>query len=233
MTPTLAVLTARFLARASVDAAPAGEVEPYEVAGGFRAAPADLWREAHAALNVVPSPAPADWAAFTTLDAVGGAVPFAAGLFPQRLRTLADVSGFPHGPAGTVDGFSGLKAWAVKAAKSGDASRSLVAAGVLSTLGDDAGATAALAAAERAGGRTAAWHNQSGACAWAAGRTPEAVESWALAGDHLPARFNRGLAALAAGDKPAAVEHLEAAASGLPETSGWCHLARLYLLMAR
>ncbi len=231
--PTIAALTARFLQR-SAEAAATTEVEPHEVSGGFRAAPADLWREAHAAAGIAPTPVPAEWPAYTAADAAAGPVPFAAGLFPQRVRTLAAATAPTAMPVPPVSGFTGLKSWVAKETKVGDFGRRLVAAGVAAGVGDHAAADAALKAAEAVAtpAQQPLWRNQAGACAWLAGRPAEAVMHWDQAGELLAARFNRGLAALAAGDTSAAGSHFAAAAAGLPESSGWCHLARLYRVLA-
>lgn len=230
--PTLAELTARFLAQAPSGAASGGEVTPHEIAGGFRASASDLWREAFVAPGTAPSPCPADWASFAESESALGAVPCAAGLFPQRVRNLADVSNLGCVRVKSVDGFNGLKSWAARASAGADANLTLVAAGVLAGLGDGVGAQSALANARRLGGETAAYWNQLGATAWLAGDSAAAESAWRDAGDHAPARFNLGLAALVAGRSDEARVALASAASRMPASSGWGHLARLYSALA-
>lgn len=43
--------------------------------------------------------------------------------------------------------------------------------------------------------------------------------------------FNLGMAELFAGRSASARDHLTAACAGIPETSGWSHLAQLYLAL--
>ena len=227
--PTLAELTARFLAQPPVAAEPDGEVTPHEVAGGFRAAAPELWCEAFVALGVVPTAAPGEWAALAGADLALGAVPCAAGLFPQRVRSLADVTELACRRVKPVAGFPGLKAWANRATAGTDANACLVAAGLLAGLGDDSAARAALSAAHAMIGDAAAYWNQLGACEWLAGDDEAARAAWTRAGDHPAARFNLGLASLVAGD---AQTHLQSVADRFPAGSGWGHLARLYLALA-
>jgi hypothetical protein len=55
---------------------------------------------------------------------------------------------------------------------------------------------------------------------------------WQAQEPSIPVLFNRGMAALFLGQTEAAQEALRQAAAGLPETSAWHHLARLYLTLA-
>src|SRR5437016_3349296 len=100
--PSLADLMVRFLATRS-DAAfgsavePAeGEVEPHEVAAGFRVDPRAAWNDATTPLTSggTPSPGspyspvPTEWAALVGQPAAAFAVACAAGNFPQRVKDL-------------------------------------------------------------------------------------------------------------------------------------------------
>ncbi len=75
--------------------------------------------------------------------------------------------------------------------------------------------------------------NQQAANLWLAGRSDAALAMW----QNLPAgpvaSFNIGMALLMLGRTKSAVPHLASAAESLPETSGWQHLAALYLTVAR
>src|SRR5439155_17908597 len=91
--PSLADLLVRFLATRSDAAAAAvepaeGEVEPYEVAAGFRVDPRAAWADAVAVLQAAPVPTPSDWAALINQEASVLAVAMAAGNFPQRVKDL-------------------------------------------------------------------------------------------------------------------------------------------------
>ena len=230
--PTLAELTARFLAQPPVDGPVEGDVTPHEVAGGFRATATELWREASVALNAAPAACPGDWASFAAADLAVGSVPCAAGLFPQRVRNLADVSKLACDAAQAVEGFSTLKAWAKKAAAGSDCNAALVASGLLASLGDTASASAALDLARQIGGETANYWNQRGAVAWLAGDADGAASAWANAGDGAAATFNLGLVALVAGRQREARAAFLDAAGRVPASSGWGHLARLYAALA-
>src|SRR6478672_5758733 len=97
--PSLEDLMVRFLATRS-DAASAavetgeGEVEPHEVAAGFRVDPRAAWNDATAILPKThdtgsPSvPLPPDWATLVNQTVPVFAVPMAVGNFPQRVRDL-------------------------------------------------------------------------------------------------------------------------------------------------
>ena len=246
--PTLEDLTARFLAEAvSAEADAASEVEPYEVIGGFQPSAGELWRESRQAMrgaardHVAPPP---EWAAFVThdsqsLDHVPSTLtPFAVGLFPQRLRNFAALSqdAFLRPPArvGRTPGFSGLRGWASQALRGTDVPMLLAASGVLAALGDHAEAQAALGVAENYAnpGQRAAVVNQSGCLAWLAGDTEAAKAAWSRADDYAPAQFNLGLYHLTNGANPDALKAFAAAEASLPESSGWCHLTRLFATLA-
>ena len=164
--------------------------------------------------------------------------PFAVGLFPQRLRNFAALSQntFLRSPA-CVDktpGFTGLRGWAGKALRGTDVTTLLAASGVLAALGDHTEAQTALNAAETFANpdQRAAVLNQRGSLAWLAGDTEAARDAWALAGANAPAQFNLGLYHLTQGANAAAVEAFAAAEASLPESSGWCHLTRLFATLA-
>src|SRR4051794_25266112 len=94
--PSLEDLMVRFLGSRS-DAAcgsavePAGgEVEPHEVAAGFRVDPRAAWTDATDALPARPesSKLPTEWASLVGQPAAAFAVAHAAGNFPQRVKDL-------------------------------------------------------------------------------------------------------------------------------------------------
>ena len=246
--PTLDELTARFLAATDTDSAgDASEVEPYEVIGGFQPSAGELWRESRQALHGFakdPAAAPPEWAAFVTHDSQSlnhvpsTLTPFAVGLFPQRLRNFAALSQntFLRSPArvGKTPGFSGLRGWAGKALRGTDVTTLLAASGVLAALGDHAEAEAALDAADNYANpdQKAAVVNQRGSLAWLAGDTDAARHAWEQAGDSAPAQFNLGLYYLTQGMNGPAAESFAAAEATLPESSGWCHLTRLFATLA-
>ena len=130
--PTIEDLMVRFLATRS-DAATAAvehgesEVEPHEVAAGFRVDPRAAWLDATAALATggnAPPPAvqlPTEWAALVAQHASAFAVPMAAGHFPQRVKDLQPLlASFdpaelrPSGTQAALPGFAGLRSWLTK-----------------------------------------------------------------------------------------------------------------------
>src|SRR5215216_5085009 len=96
--PTIEDLMVRFFAARSDAAAAAvetgeSEVEPYEVAAGFRVDPRAAWLDATAVHTTgesspAPNGQPSEWAALVALPAPAVALPMAAGHFPQRVKDL-------------------------------------------------------------------------------------------------------------------------------------------------
>lgn len=242
--PTLADLMVRFMATRS-DAASAavepagGEVEPHEVATGFRVDPRAAWTDAHTGLTAAP--VPADWAGLVNQPSPAFAVAMAAGNFPQRVKDVHPLLTRPDPtdlrPTGTdapVPGLSGLRTWVVREAKKGTPQAALLAAGIARALGEYDWAGELLAAAEGqcTGDLRAAWENERAALLWHRGKCEEALAAW----DVMPATpavaFNRGMALLFLGRPAEARSVLTTAVAALPESSGWNPLARLYLAAA-
>jgi hypothetical protein len=242
--PSLDELMSRFLAaKAPRTEADAGEVEPHEVAGGFRAAATVTWAEAvavfrHFGVEAEKVACPPEWAAFTALDTAVVAVPLAAGLFPQRVRqvpsllAMTDLSTARPTDGPAVPGFTSLRGWVRKALASRSPATLLIASGVAAGLGDWDDAELALTAAEPlcGGAWRTVWLNQVATIRWLRG-DDTSVEAWTSLG--RAAAFNRGVAALFAGKAGIAEALFHEAATTFPETSGWNHLAELYLVLAR
>jgi hypothetical protein len=94
-------------------------------------------------------------------------------------------------------------------------------------IGEQARAT--LTTLEQAEGFAA---NEQAADLWFAGDSSSALEHWQALPDSPVKSFNCGMALLFLGQRSAAKPYLNAAADALPESSGWSHLARLYLTLA-
>lgn len=244
--PSLSDLMNRFLAAKGAAADTADddrEVEPYEVAGGFRTPTKTTWDEALAAFKlfgVEPEKVavPAEWAAFAGMDHRVAVSPLAAGLFPQRVRSIPQTA--PDAAAWEseqVSGLSGLRGWVRKALRSQSATQLLLAAGVAAALGDHDDADAAMTAAKplcEAGAWQSVWVNQEAAVLAMRGKLEEASKLLNLLDPTEPVvALNRGLTELALGNSAAAEKHLAAAAQVLPEISGWNHLCHLFLTMAK
>jgi tetratricopeptide (TPR) repeat protein len=237
--PTIDDLMVRFLANRSDAAASAvesgeSEVEPYEVAAGFRVDPRAAWLDAVAPITTggnAPPPAiqpPTEWPALVAQPAAAFAVPMAAGHFPQRVKDLQPLLAKfdpnelrPSGTQGATPGFPGLRSWIAKNA----AKHALVASGIARTLGDFDSADAILKDLNGT-------ENNLAATLWARGNCVEALAQW----DAMPATpavlFNRGMARLFLGQIAEARPLLQQAIDTIPEASGWNALARLYLAVA-
>ena len=230
--PSIESLTMRFLVTRS-DAMTAvepgeSEVEPHEVAAGFRIDPRTAWTDANAHSPAPAGPLPSEWATLVGQPSPAFALPMAAGHFPQRVKDLhpllteftpADLR--PNGTQPPLPGFSGLRAWI---AKNGNANR-LVAAGIARTLGDFETAETLLAGASGA-------ENEKVALLWQRGQCAEAAAAWDALPESPAVLFNRGMAKLFLGRLPEARAALQEAIEAIPETSGWNALARLYLAVA-
>ncbi|MFM8270800.1 MAG: hypothetical protein ACKODX_00475 [Gemmata sp.] len=232
--PSIEALMTRFLAnRSDASAVEPGEseVEPYEVAAGFRVDPRAAWLDATSHLTTATAgtvPLPPEWATLVGQPSSAFALPMAAGHFPQRVKDLQPLlTRFkpdelrPAGTLGPLPGFASLRAWL---AKNGSA-HPRVAAGLARTLGDFDTAAGLLAGVSGAANELAALNWQTGACA-------EALATWDALPESPAVHFNRGMARLFLGRTAEARDPLQKAVDAIPETSGWHALARLYLAVA-
>jgi len=237
--PTIEHLMVRFLANRS-DAALAAvetgesEVEPHEVAAGFRVDPRAAWLDATAQITrggIAPPPAvqlPTEWATLVSQPAAAFAVPMAAGHFPQRVKDLQPLLAKfdpnelrPSGTQAALPGFTGLRNWITKTGKSNP----LIAAGIARTLGDFSTADELLTGVNGT-------ENDRAATLWARGACTEALAAWDTMAETPAVLFNRGMARLFLGQIADAPIALQKAVDAIPETSGWNALARLYLAVA-
>jgi tetratricopeptide (TPR) repeat protein len=235
--PSLEDLTVRFLATRSDAAATAvepgeGEVEPHEVATGFRVDPSAAWNDATCQISAAagPLPLPPDWGTLVNQPAPTFAVPMALGSFPQRVRDLQplltkfDAAELrPSGSQTPVPGLVGLRGWIAKNA----ARQPLLAAGVARTIGDFPTAERLLTGAD------ADSRNERAALLWQRGDCETALTAWESEPESPAVLFNRGMAQLFLGKLEHARTTLTQAIAALPEASGWNALARLYLAVAQ
>ena len=217
-----------------------GDVEPYDIAGGFLIPVQLLWSEALTVFplmsGITPRVAiPPEWAGLAMLPCECPAVPCAAGLIPQRVRDFtrlqAESFRFESSPAlaPTIPGFPGLRRWLTETGSAGKVPDALLAVGIATELGEWTQATALLARIEPAADspfRTA-WLNQQAALLWLQHQPTNALALWTSLADSGPILYNRALAFLALGRDTEARTSLEAAIPLLPDSSGWSHLARL------
>jgi hypothetical protein len=234
--PSIADLTDRWLTTqvaSPLDAEATGaEVEPHEILAGFRVDPRTAWTDALAALkafgvNDLPAGMASEWANWAAaIEHL--AVPLAAGQFPQQVRDLQTLltqkelqSCRPTGGK-SLSGFAGLRTWLAKQNQASPALQA-VARGIGHHLNESVPVQ---------GLPTTAEQNEVAAGLWLAGRAEEALDLWLKLADHPVVLFNRGMALLFCGRIAQAVSPLKAASQQLAESSGWSHLAKLYLALA-
>lgn len=250
--PSLEDLTRRYLASRSdadgsaVEFGPESEVEPHEVAAGFRTEPRTAWLDAHAALArpdgaTLPGTYPADWPGLVNQPVAVQALPFALGHYPQRVKdlqpllTVGKLSELaPKASSPPWPGYAGLRAYLAQLAQKHQSETMLRAAGLARLLGDWDLAADLLTRAEPLEGTEyrSAWENERAALLWCQGRCEEALSAWEKMPDMPTTIFNRGMALLFLDRSAEARAWLAKAADMIPETSGWNALARLYLALA-
>ena len=249
--PSIAALTAGFLSRTAdaetlaAAAAALGDVEPHEVAVGYRAEPRLAWQEAMEVLaafgkTASPIPAPGEWGGLVARQDGTAGLPFALANYPQRVRDLGtllsatDLGTLLPTHAESAPVSAGLLKWGTKHLGTGELPHALIAAANYRAARDFDRAAEALAGLKAI--VSADWQpvlaNEEAALAWHRGDYTTADRLWAAMPDSVPARFNRGMAALFLGRATEARGHLKAAVAGLPEASAWHHLASLYLALA-
>ena len=249
--PTVADLTAGFLSRTQdaevlvAAAAALGEVEPHEVAVGYRAEPRLAWQESLEVLNAFGKttsaiPAPAEWGGLVARQDGVAALPFALANYPQRVRDLGGLLQakhlndlLPKADANTPVS-TGLLKWGTRHIEAGELPHALIAAANYRAAGDFDRAKETLATLKANVGAewTSVLANEEAALLWHRGECSKAAEAWASLPDSVPVRLNRGMAALFLGQHAEARGHLKAAVAGLSDTSAWHHLANLYLALA-
>jgi tetratricopeptide (TPR) repeat protein len=232
--PSLEDLMVRFLASRSDAAATAvepgeGDVEPHEVATGFRVDPWAAWNDATSQVNAAAVPLPPDWATLVNQPSSAFAVAMAIGNFPQRVRDLHPLlTKFdpkelrPSGSQTPMPGLSALRGWIGKNALT----QPLVAAGLSRFIGDFDTADKLLTSNDPDSA------NEKAALLWHRGQCEQALAAWNGMPNSPAVFFNRGMALLFLGKIVEAKAALNRAVGVLPETSGWNALARLYLALA-
>ncbi len=234
-------------AAASPDEALPGEVMPYEAGPVQPIDPKLAWDESLAVFTLAAQPvnprswrAPPAWSSLVASHEPVVALALCAANFPQLVRNfhmilqvtdLTTLRPHPGRPAPAAE----LAAWAETTAERKQFPQTLLALGTLRLAKQlDAAEDyvrkhdGAIPAAWRS-----AWENEKAALAWHAGRGNEALAAWQQLEATVAVLFNRGMAELFLGDASAAREHLIAAVGGLPESSAWHHLGRLYLTLAQ
>lgn len=249
--PSIAELTATMLGETTNAATLAtaldalGDVEPHEVAVGFRAEPRQAWQEALAVLATfghasTPLPAPADWGRLVVRQEALAAVPFALGNYPQRVRDLGTLMAakdlralLPTTPV-PAEASNGLLQWGTPHVDNGTLPEALVAAASYRAAHDFDRANQTLTSLKS---RVAAeWQpllaNEEAALLWHRGQYTQALAAWQALAASPAVCFNRGMAALFLGDLPTAQANLQQSVQMLAEGNAWHHLASLYAALA-
>jgi hypothetical protein len=204
-----------------------GEVEPHEILTGFRVDARTAWNDAQlplklSQLETASNSLPPEWGLFVNSPLGLFAVPLAQGEFPQKVRDLhplmeeKDLTIFrPRGGKSQL-GLAQFRRW-LGQAKGVDA---ILARGLARSLGES-------------GTVPTQDENELAADAWYEGRHEESLAIWQSLPDSPVSQFNRGMALLFSNHPEHAIPQLERAMQALPGTSGWSHLAGLYLALAR
>jgi hypothetical protein len=228
--PSLADLTARFVSRPMEPDSDAA-VAPHEMPSSFAIEPLTAWSEACAVLTAFgsaekPGKMPTDWSHYVRQSADADFLPMALGHFPQQVR---DVSALLARRA--VAAPSEPRGWTAGTAAFLDRLHAAAAARAARRF-DDAERWLDSTADETDPARRALVANERAALAWHCGDRAAAARIWNESPASAPIHFNRGLAALVAGNNAVAAENFALAATLLPDTSGWHHLADLYRALA-
>jgi tetratricopeptide (TPR) repeat protein len=228
-----------------VEVSALGEVEPHEVAVGFRCDPRLAWDEGLSVLSALGLKqqknlaAPADWPAVVARHEPVAAQPMALAGYPQRVRDLTnllqavDLKGLR--PSGASQPASpSLRNWAIKQAKKGDLTETLLAAAVLREAHDLDQAESILTGQPCQPSDTLrpAYINEQAALLWQKGHAEQSLALWESLPESAASFFNRGMAHLFLEQTGKARELLQKAVALLPENIGWHHLGSLYLALA-
>jgi hypothetical protein len=224
-----------------------GEVVPYE-AGPVQPIDArTAWEEAVAVAKYLPAgrepqgwQAPPAWPTLVAGHESAAGLAFCLGNFPQLVRDLPMLLHASHlkelRPASDrPTAAPGLEKWAAQAAAHGQYPQVLLALGAL-RLARHFDAAAAIFQAHDAqvpAEWRPAWDNEKAALAWHRGQAEEAHALWLALPATVPVLFNRGMSALFLDRPEDARVALQEVVCQLPETSGWHHLAQLYLALAQ
>jgi hypothetical protein len=248
--PKLDELMSRYLSRqagahaerlATFDA---GEVMPYEAGPVQPIDPKPAWDEALTALSagatLTKPAAPPHWPQLVANHEPVVALAWCVGNFPQLVRNFHQilhqanlVELKPSG--GRPMSAAALDDWSAQVAAERKFPEALVAVGALRLAKhfEQAGDLLRRLRSETPAPWRGAWANEEAALAWHRGDGEGARRLWHAAEPTLPVRFNRGMAELFSGNAQAARAALHDVVDQISETSGWHHLARLYLTLAQ
>lgn len=237
--PSLATLTARFLASKSIASDDGGmaEVMPHEVITSFRADAATTWVDAKSPFSLfgvsIPAmPMPPEWPPFVSQLRDVTVIPFCLGAVPQRMRELSSVTPkLTETKTVVVSGnFPNLMKWVEARRNAGTVGEFLIAAAVLRAMGEFELAENQLNAAESlcTGAFADVLANERAALAWYRGDIAMAASMWNAMGESPVVLFNRGVCEWMLGRPASASKLFDRAAGSIPDRSSWSHLAAFY-----
>jgi hypothetical protein len=181
---------------------------------------------------------PPEWPNLVAQQDSCAALTFSAGNYPQRVRNLQplleakQLSELRLRKGRALD-LDALAEWTRQTASKDRFPHMLLALGLLRSSRQLEAAQVLVEQPRRVPEEwQAAWQNERASLCWEQGDAEKAAGMWNEQADSAGVIFNRGLAALFL-DRPVdARAPLTEAVRGLPERSGWHHLARLYLALA-
>jgi tetratricopeptide (TPR) repeat protein len=249
--PSLADLMLRYVNRPvdvhslEAEAGALGEVEPHEVAVGFRSDPRLAWDEGLAVLPALGLKdhkrlvSPTEWPAMVARHESIAAQPFALAGYPQRVRDLTNLL-----QAGSLSGLRrkggsqpvspSLCNWANKQVQKGEPIDALLAAAVLREANDFDQAQTILTSQRNQLPESfrPVFINEEAALLWQKGQDDKALALWETLPESAASLFNRGMAMLFIEQTAKARDTFRKSIALLPETVGWHHLGSLYLALA-
>jgi len=244
--PRMDDLLASFLARQSAaissgaESSTGSDVEAYAAVATEAVDPRLAWDGATESLRYfapglkLPTKLPSSWSAIASSLPACNFLPMAAGQFPQLVRDLNSV--LEMSPLKIADGLDSpeVKRFVQFSAASQEPALWFVAVGVARLTRDFDLAQRVLSAkgslipAEL----EHAWSNELAVLNWEQEQPEKAVSIWNSLPESAPVLFNLGIAEMHNQKTHLAVSHFKRAAAMIRESSGWHHLAQLYLAVA-
>lgn len=236
--PTLADLTARFLAAKAIapDHDELSEVMPHEVITSFRADAATTWVDAKSAFHLFgvtlsSLPMPSDWSSFVSQLSDIPVMPLCLGAVPQRMRELTTIRDFStqNRLTETPTPSKALQQWIDGRVKAGTSADLLIAASMCRLTGDADRAEQLLnQVSPENDGIAQVLNNEKAALAWNSGDVETAAKIWNEMPENPVTLFNRGICEWSLGRTGMAATLFDRAADAIPDRSGWSHLAAFY-----
>jgi hypothetical protein len=220
-----------------------GEVTPYEAVPAQPIEPRLAWSETLLVLRQFGasersfSPIP-EWPILVTLNDPCFSLSFSVGNFPQRVRNLQPLlqakrlSDLRTREQRAIE-LEALLEWTRQTVQKKQFPQMLMCVGILRMCRQFKTAQRVFEEQKSVPAEmNAAWDNERAALYWEQGQPDQATALWLKQPSHPGVLFNIGMAALFTDRSADARAPLQEAVRQLPESSGWHHLARLYLALA-